>query len=54
MTGTFAGLAPVREVDGRAVRHPLAAGGEWAGAGPITQRLAALYRALAVKEAVRR
>ena len=39
VTGTFAGLVPVREVDGRVVRHPLAAGGEWPGAGPITQRL---------------
>src|SRR6186997_3436252 len=39
VTGTFAGLAPVREVDGRAIRHPLQPSGEWSGAGPITQRL---------------
>jgi branched-chain amino acid aminotransferase len=54
VTGTFAGLAPVREVDGRAIRHPLQPRGEWSGAGPITQRLSALYRELAIKEAVRR
>ena len=30
VTGTFAGLVPVREVDGRPVRHPLD-GREWAG-----------------------
>ncbi|MBA3310454.1 MAG: aminotransferase class IV [Nocardioidaceae bacterium] len=35
VTGTFAGLAPVREVDGR----PIGAGGE----KPITDRLRALY-----------
>jgi len=35
VTGTFAGLAPVREVDGR----PIGAGGE----EPITDRLRALY-----------
>jgi branched-chain amino acid aminotransferase len=54
VTGTFAGLAPVREVDGRAIRHPLLPKGAWSGAGPITQRLSGLYRELAIKEAVRR
>jgi len=54
VTGTFAGLAAVREVDGRPIRHPLAPPEAWSGPGPITQRLSALYRALAVKEAVRR
>ena len=49
VTGTFAGLVPVREVDGRPVRHPLATR-RMAGAGPITQRFGALYRALAMKE----
>lgn len=38
LTGTFAGQTPVREIDGRA----LGAG----GAGPVTRRLQALYRAL--------
>jgi branched-chain amino acid aminotransferase len=36
VTGTFAGLVPVRDVDGRAI-----GGG---GAGPVTSRLTALYR----------
>ena len=37
-TGTFAGLIPVREVDGRSIGD-----GE---AGPVTQRLQSSYRAL--------
>jgi branched-chain amino acid aminotransferase len=37
VTGTFAGLVPVREVDGRRIG---------AGATPVTDRLRALYRAL--------
>jgi branched-chain amino acid aminotransferase len=36
VTGTFAGLVPVRDVDGR----PIGDG----GAGPVTSRLTALYR----------
>jgi branched-chain amino acid aminotransferase len=36
VTGTFAGVIPVREVDGRAIPAP----------GPMTRRLAALYVAL--------
>lgn len=35
VTGTFAGLTPVREVDGRAISE---------GCGPVTARLQALYR----------
>lgn len=37
VTGTFAGLTPVSEVDGRAIRD---------GAGPVTDKLLAGYRAL--------
>ena len=37
-TGTFAGLIPVREVDGRSIGD-----GE---AGPVTQKLQSYYRAL--------
>src|SRR5262249_48251692 len=33
VTGTFAGLVPVREVDGRPIRHPLEPPGEWSGPG---------------------
>jgi branched-chain amino acid aminotransferase len=41
-TGTFAGLVPVREVDGRAI-----GAGE---RGPMVQRLQSLYKALVEKE----
>lgn len=37
VTGTFAGLVPVREVDGRPIGDP--------GARPVTERLLDLYRA---------
>ena len=37
VTGTFGGLTPVREVDGRAI-------GDRTGIGPMTERLATLYR----------
>jgi branched-chain amino acid aminotransferase len=53
VTGTFAGLVPVREIDGRAVAHPLAAKGDWPGIGTMTQRLTGLYKALAQREAKR-
>ncbi len=48
-TGTFAGLTPVRQIDGRPI-------GEYARAqddasGPMTQRLRALYKALEAEEA---
>ena len=53
VTGTFAGLVPVREIDGRSVAHPLAPKGDWAGIGPVTARLTDLYQALARGEARR-
>ncbi len=53
VTGTFAGLVPVREVDGRPICHPLAARRAWAGAGPVSLRLSELYRSLCRREAVR-
>jgi branched-chain amino acid aminotransferase len=48
-TGTFAGLTPVRKIDGRPV-------GEYAkspadASGPLTQKLRALYKALEAEEA---
>ncbi|MGE0005771.1 MAG: aminotransferase class IV [Parvibaculaceae bacterium] len=53
VTGTFAGLVPVREIDGRGVAHPLAQERGWQGIGPITARLTGLYQALARREAKR-
>ena len=56
VTGTFAGLTPVVEVDGRRIGHPTrqatlhADGG---AAGPMTRRLTELYRVLSSREAVR-
>lgn len=56
VTGTFAGLTPVIEVDGRKIGHPTqpspphADGG---AAGPTTRRLTDLYKALARRETVR-
>lgn len=52
VTGTFAGLIPVRIIDGRPVRHPLFTD-EWSGAGPISRRLSDLYKALCLKDARR-
>ncbi len=52
VTGTFAGLIPVREVDGRPMRNPLSTE-EWNGAGPISRRLSALYKELCLREAGR-
>ncbi len=55
VTGTFAGLTPVIEVDGRPIGHPTrpapthADGG---AAGPMTRRLTELYKALAKRESV--
>ncbi|HET7125677.1 MAG TPA: aminotransferase class IV, partial [Lysobacter sp.] len=46
-TGTFAGLAPVRSVDGRAI-------GDGNLPGPMTARLQALYRALAKRDVAKR
>ena len=53
ITGTFAGLAPVREIDGRIIAHPLSRQAEWQGAGPVTRRLIRLYRDLCTAEARR-
>ncbi len=52
VTGTFAGLIPVREIDGRPVRHPLSTE-EWGGPGPISLRLSTLYKELCRKDALR-
>ncbi len=48
-TGTFAGLVPVRQVDGRAIGGALQAPGD--AAGPVTQRLRAAVKALEAEEA---
>ena len=53
VTGTFAGLVPVREIDGRSVAHPLKSKGDWPGIGPMTAKLTDLYKALARREAKR-
>ena len=50
VTGTFAGVTPVRVIDGRMVRNPLSTD-DWNGAGPITRRLSESYKALAMKAA---
>ncbi len=56
VTGTFAGLTPVTEVDGRPIGHPTKPPPphvDGAAAGPMTRRLAELYKALAHRETVR-
>jgi branched-chain amino acid aminotransferase len=56
VTGTFAGLTPVMEVDGRRIGHPTCpapAAADGGAAGPMTRRLTALYRELAAREIVR-
>lgn len=52
VTGTFAGLIPVRIIDGRPVRHPLSTA-EWSGVGPISKQLSEGYKALAKQNAGR-
>jgi branched-chain amino acid aminotransferase len=52
VTGTFAGLIPVRVIDGRPVRHPMSRA-DWQGGGPISQKLSAAYKALCVEQARR-
>ena len=55
VTGTFAGLTPVVEVDGRRLGHPTqpsAPHADGGAAGPLTRRLVDLYKALAKREAV--
>jgi branched-chain amino acid aminotransferase len=53
VTGTFAGLVAVKEVDGRVIAHPLAPKAEWQGPGPMVKRLTGLYHDLARREATR-
>ena len=55
VTGTFAGLTPVKKVDGRTIGHPtrpLRAQPDGGAAGPMTRRLTQLYTALAKRETV--
>jgi branched-chain amino acid aminotransferase len=52
VTGTFAGLTPVREIDGRVVRHPLSTE-DWNGMGPVSKKLSDAYKQLAKQVAVR-
>ena len=52
VTGTFAGLTPVREIDGRPVRNPLSME-EWRGAGEVSRKLSTAYKHLAKTEATR-
>lgn len=52
VTGTFAGLIPVRVIDGRPVRHPLSTE-VWNGAGPISRELSEGYKKLALKHSSR-
>lgn len=51
VTGTFAGLTAVREVDGRRMGHPLTGPGPIPG--PLTLRLQSLYRDLIEAETFR-
>ncbi len=53
VTGTFAGVVPVREVDGRKIGHPLDTSPQWPGPGPMVRRLSELYRDLCAREARR-
>jgi branched-chain amino acid aminotransferase len=52
VTGTFAGLVPVRVIDGRPVRHPMSKE-DWAGPGPISKRLSQGYKALCAQQTTR-
>jgi branched-chain amino acid aminotransferase len=52
VTGTFAGLTPVREIDGRPVRNPLSTE-QWKGVGPVSSRLSEAYKSLAARSATR-
>jgi branched-chain amino acid aminotransferase len=53
VTGTFAGLIPVRVIDGRPVRNPLSTD-EWSGAGAISRKLSESYKALCQAETTRK
>lgn len=52
VTGTFAGLIPVRIIDGRPVRNPLSTE-QWTGPGPLSRRLSQAYKELCLREAQR-
>ena len=52
-TGTFAGVVPVREIDGRIVKAPLDTRKKWPGPGETTKRIGKLYRELCAREATR-
>jgi branched-chain amino acid aminotransferase len=52
VTGTFAGVIPVRTIDGRPVRHPLSTE-DWSGAGPVSRKLSEGYKGLAKQNAHR-
>ena len=52
VTGTFAGLIPVRVIDGRPVRHPLSTA-DWNGAGEISRNLSEGYKSLCKTESSR-
>ncbi len=51
VTGTFAGVSPVREIDGRVLGDPL--GDVPAIPGPMVQRLRAAYRDMIARETTR-
>jgi branched-chain amino acid aminotransferase len=53
VTGTFAGLIPVRVIDGRPVRNPMSTE-DWQGAGPISRKLSEAYKALCRDESTRK
>ena len=53
VTGTFAGVVPISEIDGRIVGRPLERAREWAGAGALTRQLRALYQGICKREARR-
>ncbi|MEM8689576.1 MAG: aminotransferase class IV, partial [Pseudomonadota bacterium] len=53
VTGTFAGLCPVREIDGRKIGHPTKPRGGDKVMGPMTEKLIGLYQAMIKRETVR-
>ncbi len=52
VTGNFAGLIPVRIIDGRPVRHPFSHE-TWSGGGPVSKQLSEAYKVLAKQHATR-
>jgi len=56
VTGTFAGVTPVREVDGRLIANPMASYGQDAVSlpGSVTKTLRSAYKARAAQDVVRR